>query len=376
MILNNKDPMITQALDMCKYVENVSDTLWSACEKAITPQMPGINAKNIYITGCGDSYSAGIAMKSAFDTLVKDAFVFPVRAMDVSRRMSDFRFENSLVISISASGKPSRVVEGAVHARKKGAATLAITSGEQTPLGQVSDTCLVVPKPDVLPSPGILSYVCSCISLAYTAIIMGYIRGKYSFEKAKEYKVMVEEYCGAYENIIPKVASDMEKTATRFKDFSGYDFIGDGGDFATGYFGSCKYVEAFGAFATYDDSENWCHVNYFILNREKMSTNIVITEDSPSYSRLYETIKACEKIERPLFIVADVDREKLNVSDDVMVCTLPKAKENWMSPIMMHLPFDFISAYISQMKNEPNFRSFAGPWSVPNKIGDSLMINE
>lgn len=371
MNFNNNDPMIMQAMGLCDYVSSVSEEIWQSCLATITKEMPGIDAHNIYITGCGDSYCAAVAMKPAFDALIGGIHVFPARAMDVSRRMAGFRYRDSLVISISASGKAARVVEGSRVAQQSGAATLAITSGRETPLGKNSEIVLVVPKPNVPPSPGVLSYVCSCLALAFTAIVMGAVRGNYSMDQAEEYKKKVLEYASSYRSVIPKVAQDMKTIAAAIEPMEGYDFIADGGDFATAYFGSCKYVEAFGAFCTFDDSENWEHVNYFIVDTEHMATTAVITEESPSYSRLMEAIPVCKRIHRKLFVVTDLPAEQF--PQEVSVCSLPKAPLSWMSPLMMHLPFDFIAAYVAQLKQEPNFRGFQGAWSTPNKIGDSAM---
>ena len=368
--------MEDQVFQLPSYMKQISDTVWEACRRVVTPEMKGLYAKHIMITGCGDSYCAGIAMKPALDAmLTPETSVEPVRAVQLSRQMSAFRLtpENPgdvLVVSISASGKPSRVVEGAMRASKCGAVTLALTSSEETPLAKECELVLEVPKPETAPgSPGILSYSVSCLGLCYFGIALGLARGNFSEEKALFYKKSVEEYCQSYEALLPQMADEMFELAKTFEKFEYYDFVGDCADFANAYFGSCKFAEAFGAYCSYDDSENWEHVNYFIEPTAKIGTVASMSSDSPSLTRQKEMIPVCKRIQRKLLVLTDLD--KSTFPEEVTVAQVPSCRLGFIKPIMMHLPLSLLAAYIAALKGEPYFRGGKGVWAEPNDIANS-----
>ena len=207
--------MVKEVFALPEYIRQISDAVWASSRKTVTSEMKGLNAKHVLISGCGDSYCAGIAMKPALDAMLSpDTSVETVRAVELSRQMSAFRLTperpgDILVISISASGKPSRVIEGAMRAQKHGAVTLALTSSAETPLAKECDLVMELPKPNMPPAPGVLSYVVSCLGLCYFGIALGLARGNFSEEKALFYKKSAEEYCLSYENLLPAMADEM-----------------------------------------------------------------------------------------------------------------------------------------------------------------------
>ena len=87
------------------------------------------DAQKVYITGCGDSWMAGIAAKPAFETIAKMETYAP-RAIEFSRILSNKNLGYSpntpLVIVISYSGSGSRVIECAKRAVKYGANTMTL----------------------------------------------------------------------------------------------------------------------------------------------------------------------------------------------------------------------------------------------------------
>ena len=96
--------------------------------------------QHILITGCGDSMAAAMAVKQGFEQLTKMPIeVLP--AIDVARFYPAKRCggapNDPLVITVSNSGKVSRVKEAIMRMNELGALTLGITSGKTTPLGEV-----------------------------------------------------------------------------------------------------------------------------------------------------------------------------------------------------------------------------------------------
>ena len=89
------------------------------------------DAQQIIITGCGDSWLAGIAAKPVFESVAK-MDVKVMRNIEFTRylgsKMLGYSPNTPLVIAISISGNVSRVVEAVMRAKHYGANTILITN--------------------------------------------------------------------------------------------------------------------------------------------------------------------------------------------------------------------------------------------------------
>ena len=92
-------------------------------------------AKHVFVTGCGDSYFAGIAARLAFHKY-GGILMEPIEALEFGRYVAEYIPRDSIVFAISNSGKATRSVEAAVQSRASGAYTVAITGNEQGWLAQ------------------------------------------------------------------------------------------------------------------------------------------------------------------------------------------------------------------------------------------------
>ncbi len=317
------------------------------------------DAQKIFITGCGDSWLAGIAAKPAFESVTKIETNAP-RAIDFSRALSNKNLGYSpntpLVILISYSGTAARVIECAKRASKYGANTIAITNNPNSPLAENCRYCIHVGLPENGEyQPGLTTYNASMIALFAIALRIGRIRNKIT---PLEYEDMKKELLSFVSEAQKKVSEYEERafeTALKWKDLKAEDFIGDYGDYATAFFGSAKVIETFGGYTTYDDSEDWCHINYFLADPEKIGRVVINNESSPSYDRMLETINAVKILKSPCMIVSDAGKEAF--PETMEVFTTVKPKYFWMNPLIQHIPFDFVAGYIAALKGETGFRA-------------------
>lgn len=138
--------------------------------------------RKVVITGCGDSYLAGIAGIPAFKKY-SGAFASSftaVRCIDAARFMEyeAGQEEAELVIGISASGGPARVVEALRRARAKGCRTLIITNNPESPAAKEAEFVLIVHTPPFAePGPGLRNYYASLLGLFALAAAMGEAKG-------------------------------------------------------------------------------------------------------------------------------------------------------------------------------------------------------
>ena len=144
--------------------------------------------QHIIITGCGDSMAAAMAVKQAFEQLTKMPIeVLP--AIDVARFYPAKRCggapNDPLVITVSNSGKVSRVKEAIMRMNELGALTLGITSGKTTPLGEVCQKVIDSSIPKFESAPGVRGFLASFEALLLLAIRIGEVKGRYTMDQAK-----------------------------------------------------------------------------------------------------------------------------------------------------------------------------------------------
>ena len=337
-------------------------------ENALTDQQIK-NTHRIIITGCGDSYVAAKAAVPAFKKFA-GAFGFNVNcaaAIEVARYM-EFDPRNNpmtLVIGISASGGPARVVEVLRRANAKGCMTLAITNTPDSPVAKEAGAALIVGTPAFPnPNPGLRNYYASLLGLYFLAAKMGEVMGRSKPGTTAALAEAITAYTGSYAPLLEGIDDEMFQLAQSWKDFKSYDFIGDDIQYSTAFFGAAKIVETCGKLTCTDDSEDWCHVNYFLRDPEKIGTTIVADVLTGNRSRVGETIRQAAAIGRPILLITNGTGEDYNVPAGVKVCTLPKAPQGYefMLPLLDYLPNAILAGYMSTLMGESFFRG-GGVWA-------------
>ncbi len=95
-------------------------------------------ADRVYITGCGDSYCAGLACRDFFAKYAK-VHVEVHHAMEFSKYICPTEVdEKAIVLSISSSGRVARTVECALRAKQMQAYSIGVTSNPDGPLAKIA----------------------------------------------------------------------------------------------------------------------------------------------------------------------------------------------------------------------------------------------
>ncbi len=315
------------------------------------------DAQKIVITGCGDSYLAGLAAKPAFESIAKmDVEVH--RCVEFSRffgsKALGYSPNTPLVIGISISGSVSRVVEALTRADKHGANTIAITNNPESAVAKAARHVICLNMPEGEYQPGLNSYVASTLALMLLAIRFGVAKNLISVKEKNDMIAAICDHADAYEAALEEMNKHAYEMAGKFKDLRCLDFIGDYADYATAFFGSAKVIECYGGYTTYDDSEDWCHINFFLRDPATIGRVAITNEDTPSYDRMLVTLEAVRKLTSPCMVVTNADKK--DFPEEFEVFTTPKAKYFWITPLMQHLPFDLVAGYIAGMKGITFFR--------------------
>ena len=320
--------------------------------------------RKIILTGAGDSYVAAIAMKQVFEKYV-DAML----GVDAPDLMNFNRYTTAadigigepnspLVVGISAGGSTSRVVETLAKANELGGYSLALTNNADSVVAQEAKVKVVTNTPSIDKDfPGLRSYFANLITLAAIASRLGHVRGVIGPEDSQIWKDTIKDHVYKVFEDLEAIDQVMNDLAKEWKSFTRFDFIGDGPALASAMFGQYKLYECVGEVAYSDDSEDWCHINYFVKNPETVGTVVYAYSDQPSFSRLQETIWSALQIGRPVLVITD-DKTLIDPRATIIELPEPPAEFTWLRPIVDFIPVSLLVGYISDHGSKRYFNSY------------------
>ena len=369
-------PLLEQIRNSVKDIHAIADNeTFAFFKNCVAPEvLKGVG--NVFITGCGDSYCAAIATKPVFenaDTSTKTGMVpgTPTKAcrnIEFSRYLNTYggweplTLDRNLLCVISISGSPARPNEAALRINEHGGKSIAFTAN---PAGKLAGNCQYVIPMTLLDydlAPNVTSYYSSVFSLMMFAFYLSTVKNQLTEEQAQACREGLLEYVDSYDEAVMERLSRQAFEMARQWEADGVDnmdFVGDGPDYATAFFGSAKMVEAFGGLTTSDDSEGWCHINYFLKDTDHIGTFIIANEDSPAFSRELETIRLACAFRKHVAVITDADESLF--PENAVIFKVPKAKSLWMHPLMEHIPMDFVAGYIGCWRGLQPFRNGEQP---------------
>lgn len=322
------------------------------------------DARKIILTGCGDSHAAASAMQPVLDQY---AGVFNCQAMD-SMEFCRFTPKEDLgigepnspfVFVISANGGTARVSEALEKAQKSGALAVLLTNNPQSRAAGVAERVYLTDTPGMENDfPGLRSYFASLVGLSALACRMGHVRGILPPTAPEEWQQEIIRYIEGYADVLDEIDSQMFELAKTWHTFERFNFIGDGRGLYAALFSLEKFYECTGVISNYDDSENWCHVDFFLKDPQSIGTVVYADKHSPSFGRVVETIGSAAAIGRPVLVVTNADRSAF--CDGVSICTLPDPKPGfeWMLSLMDYAPASILAGYCSTLGGRKFFNSY------------------
>ncbi len=364
--LNFDNSLLRQARVAGDMVHAVYDSVTAQLADAL-PLKEMFDAQKIFITGCGDSYLAGVACKAAFESITKIE-TYAMRAVEFSRHLNGKNLGYSpntpMVFVISYSGEATRAVECAMRAAGRGANTIAVTGNPNSRLAKACRHVLCVGLPEGGEYfPGATTYNASITALLLAALRIGRGRNTISREAYEDMNAELLELADRAQAAVPQQAARALELAKQWKDLRAVDFIGDYADYATAFFGSAKVIETYGGYTTYDDSEDWCHINYFLAQPETIGRVVITNRATPSFGRVQETLAAVKLLGSPCIVVSDAPETEF--PEGFSVFTTPQTRYFWLLPLIQHIPFDLVAGYIAAMRGETAFRMDDDAYATP-----------
>jgi glutamine---fructose-6-phosphate transaminase (isomerizing) len=244
--------------------------------RAQAAKLPLRGYDNIVVTGCGDSYYAGLAMRPALEQLGGVPTVI-MPSMEAATFRSLLMTDRCLLVGVSVSGKVERTIEAVAAHRKRGGMTIAITALPDNALAEEADFLLTTGlRGTPGPVPGTANYLGSLLGLvALSWQLASRRRATVSFSDDDVIK-MVEQIDTGF------VQGTQRSNALR--QFAPPFFaLGTGPDLGAASYGVAKFLEAAATVGVAQDLEEWAHEQYF-ATREG-STVFVISTTSATNSR-------------------------------------------------------------------------------------------
>lgn len=328
-----------------------------------TPEIFSI--QRIVLTGCGDSYAAGLSVRDTFAELTGlPVDVMPAIELSRTAHQSIFGFapNNPLVIAVSNSGSVVRMNEAIQRAAQYGAFTLAVTGNRKSELARVSSRIFDLSIPPFEAAPGTRSYVVSLMSLLLLAIRIGEVRGKFTMDHAMDRRNDMLRQADELEQSLPEIDRQMKLLAASWDRMDGFDFVGTGMEFGTAWYCHAKVLEQLGKYASYKNSEDWLHTNLFLRNTEKTAVIVFADQRNPADSRTKELIHYAVKLHRPVVVIGG---EKM----DVQQINVPVSAYYSNSCLTQFAPVSILLNYIADLIGEKDGRGCEGVWKIAEGAG-------
>lgn len=339
-------------MDYPAYTEGLLGRLTDEVIAQAIPDYILRNIKRVIVTGNGDSYAATLATSEFNSRMFINADYHALRCIDVSRHyvFPSEKPDETLVIVISVSGTGSRVTEAMKRAAAKGCTTLAITGNPKSRMAKEADHVLrieVGQSQAYSPTNQTRTYFTAIITTLMLGLHVGVLLGAITQDFAVAQREEIQRYVNAVcaQNVLTRVDDQMFVLADQWKDYLGYGFVGSGSDFATACFATAKFFELCGSLNCLNDSEDWCHIDYFQTNRNCLGSITIASKNCASFSRTVETISSMQKSDRNVLVITDANR--IEFIEGVEVCTLPAAEYDHINPLMNFMPAFMLGNYIA-----------------------------
>ena len=313
----------------------------------------------VIITGCGDSYSAAGAMLPTFKKLsglqqvsVPDPMEFCrfYSPRDITKGYADVE---TLVIAVSASGGSDRIVEIMDKAKQLNVGAMLISNNPESKGAKAASTVYHVETPPGCNSPGLRSYFASMIAIVALGAYIGLIKGHISSERFDNVRQSIVDHTMAFMACYERIDDQMFQLAQTWKHYEKFEVIGDWDEGFSAQFVEEKFIECAGVHCTHADTEDWCHINYFMRDPQRIGTIFILNSKAADFDRAVFTVRSSLAIGRPTLVVTDADASEF--PNEAIICTIPPAKETWLAPIVDFAPGAMLGAYVAAVADKMFF---------------------
>lgn len=365
---NALEVMAQQIASQADLFDQCADDLIRQCKEIVKKHDFSKKLKKVYITGCGDSYFAGICCRDLFLKYAK-LHTEVWQAIEFSRYVCPYEVdESSLVLSVSSSGNVARTAECAVRAGEMGALSIAVTSNPESRLAKLSPEKVYITIPESIAiAPGTQSYCASMLALYSIAVALGEELGTISEQEAAEIFDYISKLGKVMRETVEKSFDLIKKYVNAYWDdecpqkIRMFHVLGSGPNWGTAQFGTMKLLEAAGFDSVPQGIEEWAHSQYF-TTRPGTHT-LILAPKGESRERALEIMQAVGVMDGKKIVIGEEGDEELERAADIFIpiCGMKDIKEEF-SPLVYPIPIELLSMHISELVGKPGFEFNEKPW--------------
>lgn len=316
-------------------------------------------ARQVILTGCGDSAIAARAAEHSFRSFTGLPSI-AVDAMTASRYLLPLYGKQyphtPLVFAVSNSGQVSRVVEAGQRTKGVGGYLVALTGDAASPLGSTADTCIDTSAPGSADGPGVCSYIMAALALNLYAIRIAEVRGRITMDEAQALR---GELAGLGDKIAQLVEANdrtIIEVTEQWSTLNTFEFLGSGPARASAAFGSAKLLEATGQHSSDIDIEEWVHLNYFVQDPRSTATVLIAGEGDASFSRAVEVAALLTKLQRPWLCLGSVPSSPLSLK-------MPTGVRETFAPVVHAAALALLAGSLMERTGQEAGRAGQDAWS-------------
>ena len=366
------EDMLAEIQAQPKNLSGLFETTDHMIRDVLTPKQI-LSLHRVFLTGCGDSHHASLCAEMAFESIA-GLPCEPMTTMQMARYAADHippPFpDDPLVVGISVSGSVARTAEAVAQARKRSALVLGLTGNPDGALAKAAQGHIArMHIPDLPKAPGTTSYAANLSALLLLAIRLGEVRNVYHQTVANDLRAELRDVYDVMAVTIEATDTLASQLADEYASVPEFVFTGHGPNFGSALFSAAKVIEASGASAWSQDTEEWAHLQYFC--KHSPTPTFVIAPPGSGYSRALELVHIMKRIGRRVIAVVDRDDTEIARLADLVLPVVGKVREAF-SPLVYTLAGELFAAHHSRATGEPPFRSFAGVYAAETTSGNFI----
>jgi glutamine---fructose-6-phosphate transaminase (isomerizing) len=365
-------PMYDEVLNRPAFIRDNLEALDDLI-RSILPRDACRRWTRVLLTGCGDSYYAGLASELAFET-------WTGLAVEVQPSLHGGRYAipsmtpPAVVFSVSHSGRVSRTIETVALARAHGLDTIAVSGTPESPITREAQWVLAHRLQTGGQTPGVRSYTQAQLFLMLAAIYVGECREVLDQTQAAALKKTLRGTADILEASLDEANRLAQTLAQQWQEMGQFLIIGGGPNYANALFSAAKLVEACGVNAIGQELEEWAHIQFF-LKVPKLPT-LLIAPPGRCLDRALELAAVIQGLTGLCTVVGGHDESALKEQAAHYFGIYGRVDEA-LSPILTSMPAELLACHLAYVGEERFFRADGRGVGVGRgRITDSRIVRD
>jgi glucosamine--fructose-6-phosphate aminotransferase (isomerizing) len=326
-----------------------------------------VDAKRIYLAGCGDSYFAALSTRFAFERLTG----LPTVALE-SMELARYTLlpPDALVIVISSGGEVSMTLEAGKVARQADVDVIGVTAQRESRVAQEFPCLITVPAVSCSDQAGQVALILGNFSLSLAtlyllAIHVGRSRGHLDDKRVEEVEAEIQAMPNAIEQAI-SCSAQISEYLESVSDEADFYFLGAGPSYGVALFYQAKFFEQAQRPVYGVELEEFPHEQFFLLRPGEAAQVWFIVPPGRSRERALEIMAGCQEMGARIIAVVtsrdDQIRKKADLALQVDITS------EMFSPLVSVVPGELLGIHA--------FRRWGSSSSFTSNRGRQMAISE